>query len=84
MRIPLSTHPLDREAQSVLPVRFAGCVVPDTFRDVPGLDVEVTVEGELCDTCHTFDASMLIAKCHSKWSSDWLAYRVPPCAPDRD
>ena len=30
-----------------LPVRFAQCVVPDTFRDVPGMDVGVTVEGEL-------------------------------------
>jgi len=27
-----------------LPVRFAKCVVPDTFRDVPGTDVGVTVE----------------------------------------
>src|SRR5688572_2460224 len=30
-----------------VPVRFAKCVVPDTFRDVPGMDVAVTVEGEL-------------------------------------
>src|SRR5262249_27743118 len=28
-----------------VPVRYAQCVVPDTFRDVPGMDVGVTVEG---------------------------------------
>src|SRR5215813_835769 len=30
-----------------IPVRYAKCVVPDTFRDVAGMDVQVTVEGEL-------------------------------------
>ena len=28
----------------VLPVRYAQCVVPDTFKDVPDMDVEVTAE----------------------------------------
>ena len=49
-----------------LPVRFAQCVVPDTFRDVPDLDVGVTVEGELRSD-DTFEATSVLAKCPSKY-----------------
>jgi cytochrome c-type biogenesis protein CcmE len=49
-----------------LPVRFAQCVVPDTFRDVPDLDVGVTVEGELQPN-DSFEASSVLAKCPSKY-----------------
>jgi cytochrome c-type biogenesis protein CcmE len=49
-----------------LPVRFAQCVVPDTFRDVPDTDVGVTVEGEL-QTDDSFEASTVLAKCPSKY-----------------
>lgn len=49
-----------------LPVRFAQCVVPDTFRDVPGLDVGVTVEGELRPD-NGFEATSVLAKCPSKY-----------------
>jgi cytochrome c-type biogenesis protein CcmE len=49
-----------------LPVRFAQCVVPDTFRDVPDLDVGVTVEGEL-QSDDTFEATSVLAKCPSKY-----------------
>jgi cytochrome c-type biogenesis protein CcmE len=49
-----------------LPVRFAQCVVPDTFRDVPEMDVGVTVEGELHDN-GSFEASSVLAKCPSKY-----------------
>jgi cytochrome c-type biogenesis protein CcmE len=49
-----------------LPVRFAQCVVPDTFRDVPDLDVGVTVEGELRPN-HAFEATSVLAKCPSKY-----------------
>jgi cytochrome c-type biogenesis protein CcmE len=49
-----------------LPVRFAQCVVPDTFRDVPGMDVGVTVEGEL-HVDNTFEATSVLAKCPSKY-----------------
>jgi cytochrome c-type biogenesis protein CcmE len=49
-----------------LPVRFAECVVPDTFRDVPGMDVGVTVEGVLHKD-DTFEATMVLAKCPSKY-----------------
>ena len=49
-----------------VPVRFAKCVVPDTFRDVPGMDVGVTVEGEL-RADDTLEASNVLAKCPSKY-----------------
>ena len=49
-----------------LPVRFAQCVVPDTFRDVAGMDVGVTVEGELRPN-DTFEATSVLAKCPSKY-----------------
>ncbi|HXX69628.1 MAG TPA: cytochrome c maturation protein CcmE [Polyangiaceae bacterium] len=49
-----------------LPVRFAQCVVPDTFRDVAGIDVGVTVEGEL-QSNDTFEATSVLAKCPSKY-----------------
>lgn len=49
-----------------IPVRFAKCVVPDTFRDVPGMDVGVTVEGEL-QADGSLEASQVLAKCPSKY-----------------
>jgi cytochrome c-type biogenesis protein CcmE len=49
-----------------MPVRFPQCVVPDTFRDVPGMDVGVTVEGQLTAES-TFEATKVIAKCPSKY-----------------
>lgn len=49
-----------------VPVRYGGCVVPDTFRDVPGMDVGVTVEGQLrADS--SLEASQILAKCPSKY-----------------
>src|SRR4051812_21803808 len=49
-----------------IPVRFAKCVVPDTFRDVPGTDIGVTVEGELRSD-DSLEASQVLAKCPSKY-----------------
>ena len=49
-----------------VPVRFAQCVVPDTFRDVPGMDVGVTVEGQLLAD-DSFEATTVLAKCPSKY-----------------
>jgi cytochrome c-type biogenesis protein CcmE len=53
--------------RSELEVRYAGCVVPDTFGDVPGVEVEVVAEGELCDGCSYFEATHILAKCPSKY-----------------
>ena len=51
---------------SEMPVRFPQCVVPDTFRDIPDMDVGVTVEGELLAD-NTFEATKVMAKCPSKY-----------------
>ncbi|MEI9953945.1 MAG: cytochrome c maturation protein CcmE [Pseudomonadota bacterium] len=50
----------------VLPVRYAQCIVPDTFRDMPGMDVAVTAEGKLSQS-GAFEASTIFAKCPSKY-----------------
>ena len=50
----------------VLPVRYAQCIVPDTFRDMPGMDVSVTAEGTLTQAGN-FEASKIMAKCPSKY-----------------
>ncbi|MEB2314003.1 MAG: cytochrome c maturation protein CcmE [Sorangiineae bacterium] len=51
---------------AVLDVRYAQCVVPDTFRDMPGMDVEVTAEGKLTEG-GGFEADQIMAKCPSKY-----------------
>ncbi|NOU29945.1 MAG: cytochrome c maturation protein CcmE [Polyangiaceae bacterium] len=51
---------------TTIPVRFAQCVVPDTFRDVPNMDVGVTVEGKLLAD-NSFEATNVLAKCPSKY-----------------
>lgn len=49
-----------------LHVRYSECVVPDTFRDVPDMDVQVTAEGQLSPEGH-FEATHIMAKCPSKY-----------------
>lgn len=49
-----------------LDVVYAQCVVPDTFRDMPGMDVEVTADGKLTAAGH-FEATHIMAKCPSKY-----------------
>jgi cytochrome c-type biogenesis protein CcmE len=51
---------------TVIPVRYAQCVVPDTFRDIPNMDVGVTVEGKLLGD-NSFEATNVLAKCPSKY-----------------
>lgn len=50
----------------VLTVLYPQCVVPDTFRDVPGVKVEVTAEGKLLPD-GSFRAHQIMAKCPSKY-----------------
>lgn len=47
-------------------VRYPQCVVPDTFRDVPNMDVDVTATGKLASDGH-FQATEIMAKCPSKY-----------------
>ncbi|HMI87231.1 MAG TPA: cytochrome c maturation protein CcmE [Polyangiaceae bacterium] len=52
--------------EAVLPVSYAKCIVPDTFRDVPNMDLGVTVEGKL-GANGQFEATQVLAKCPSKY-----------------
>ncbi len=56
---------LERGAATI-EVRYPQCVVPDTFRDVPDMDVGVTTEGQL-QADGTFLATSVLAKCPSKY-----------------
>jgi len=49
-----------------IPVHYAQCVVPDTFRDRPDIDVMVTAEGKLAPDGH-LQATTIFAKCPSKY-----------------
>jgi len=76
-------------AETDLAVHYPSCIVPDTFRDIPGWDMSLSVEGKLCTGCHTFEASRLVAKCPSKYEmrrdggTSLQAVRpIPPCPPD--
>jgi cytochrome c-type biogenesis protein CcmE len=51
---------------SEIPVHYARCSVPDTFRDMPGMDVEATAQGTLDPAGH-LEASTIMAKCPSKY-----------------
>jgi cytochrome c-type biogenesis protein CcmE len=62
---------------ATVPVRFAQCVVPDTFRDVPGTDVRVTVEGVL-EQGGYFSAHQIMAKCPSKYEEQMRKGDRPP------
>jgi cytochrome c-type biogenesis protein CcmE len=55
-----------QENKQVLSVEYPQCVVPDTFRDMPGMDVEVTAEGKL-GASGAFEATAIMAKCPSKY-----------------
>jgi cytochrome c-type biogenesis protein CcmE len=57
-----------------VPVRYGQCVVPDTFRDVPDMDVGVTVEGQL-QADNSFEATTVLAKCPSKYEMKDRAQR---------
>ncbi len=52
--------------QKQIEVRYPQCIVPDTFRDRPDMDVDVTAEGKLLES-GTFEASLILAKCPSKY-----------------
>jgi len=52
-----------------MPVHFPQCVVPDQFKDVPNLDIQVTVEGQLGGD-DVFTASKIMPKCPSKYMDE--------------
>jgi cytochrome c-type biogenesis protein CcmE len=68
-----------QDSAQQLSVAYDECVVPDTFRDVPGVDIEVTAEGERCQGCHDFKATRIMAKCPGKYEMNGPLSR--PAAP---
>ena len=60
---------LDKKQGPELAVRYSNCVVPDTFRDVPNVDVEVTAEGKLAQDGDYLVATHIMAKCPSKYEA---------------
>ena len=66
-------------ARRELSVRYAQCIAPDLFGDIPGYDVPVTVEGELCDSCLRFEASQLMVRNFSKYETGPKMLEVPTC-----
>lgn len=51
----------------VLAVQHPSCVVPDTFKDMPGMNVEVQAEGKLTADGKAFISNNIVAKCPSKY-----------------
>ena len=66
-----------------LSVAYDECVVPDTFRDEPGVDIEISAEGERCQGCHELKATQIVAKCPAKYelNGPWSrpAAPIPLC-----
>lgn len=56
-----------QEKGVVLAVHHPSCDVPDTFRDMPGMDVEVQAEGKMDADGQTFISDKIVAKCPSKY-----------------
>ena len=52
---------------TTLNVQHPSCDVPDTFKDMPGMDVEVQAEGKLSADGKSFTSNKIIAKCPSKY-----------------
>jgi cytochrome c-type biogenesis protein CcmE len=63
-----------------LQVQYPLCVVPDTFRDVAGVEVEVTAEGRLGADGH-LQATKIFAKCPSKYEMRETADKMGGQAP---
>jgi cytochrome c-type biogenesis protein CcmE len=55
-----------KDPSVTLAMRYPQCVIPDTFRDVPGGGVNVTVEGALSPQ-GDFEATLVMAKCTSHY-----------------
>jgi cytochrome c-type biogenesis protein CcmE len=71
------------EAGQQLAVVSEGCVVPETFGEIPGLDVTVTVEGERCHSCQAFKAAQILVTGSGKYEyvNVFVPAPVPLCKP---
>jgi cytochrome c-type biogenesis protein CcmE len=71
------------ESGPTLSVSYDGCTIPDTFGDVPGLDLTIKVQGERCQACHDFEATQIVIRCPPKYERRYddglqLPARPPP------
>jgi len=66
--------------KGTLAVRYPQCVVPDTFRDVPGGGVQVKVEGKLTRE-GSFHATLVMAQCSSKYDPNTHEMKLDPAKP---
>jgi len=62
-----------------LSIRYPKCVIPDTFRDRPEGGVMVNVEGTLTNE-EQFDATLVMAKCASKYDPEAREFKSPVSA----
>lgn len=69
---------MERETTHTLPVTYQG-IIPDTFKD----GAEVVVEGTYHADRHHFQATVLMAKCPSKYEEAQTASSDKPQTPDR-
>lgn len=65
-----------------LSVRYRQCILPDTFRDWNEV-TPIAVEGEMCASCHHFDASVILAKMTGKYEMYEMKVhgQAPPSTP---
>jgi cytochrome c-type biogenesis protein CcmE len=81
--LPSVGEPPPRQTVPKLSVSYSECLAPDTFREIPGVDVDITVEGELCATCHTFQASQIMTNAGKyKMGPDGGLLAIPREVPD--
>ncbi len=76
----------DNGPEPLLPVHYGKCIVPDTFKDVPGMDLGVVVTGKLASN-GSFEAHLIDAKCPSKYEmkerkdrGEKMPPQLPPAA----
>ena len=55
-----------------MPVRYPQCIVPDLLKDLPGIDVNVAVDGQI-QADGSFLASRVVPKCPSKYEMEQKA-----------
>jgi cytochrome c-type biogenesis protein CcmE len=63
----LTTRARPSGTASQLSVHYPKCVLPDTLREVAGIETVITVEGELCTSCQQFEASQIFVKAPWKY-----------------
>lgn len=64
--------------ERTLPVSFDGCLVPETFLELPNQEHEVYVDGERCQRCHDFKATNILTRYGKYEAGERSAPALPP------